>query len=124
LTELKTKRTDRGLVITLGDVLFEFNQSDLVPGAARNLDPLVTALQENPEQNIEIEGHTDNIGSESYNIDLSKRRAESVKDYLLKHDIAAERVSTEGLGFAYPVASNNTEAGRQQNRRVEIILPQ
>lgn len=124
LTELKTKQTERGLVITLGDVLFEFNKSDLVPGAARNLDPLVKALKENTEQSVIIEGHTDNIGNESYNLDLSKRRADSVKAYLMNHGVDGERVSTEGLGFDYPVATNNSEAGRQQNRRVEIILPQ
>lgn len=123
LTELKTRQTDRGLVITLGDVLFEFNKSELIPGAARNLEPLVVALKDNPEQTIEIEGHTDSIGSEQYNIDLSKKRADAVKSFLVRYEIDANRISTKGLGYEFPVASNKTEAGRQQNRRVEIILP-
>ncbi len=124
LTELKAKQTDRGLVITLGDVLFEFNQSDLKAGAARNLDPLVKALDKDPEQSVIIEGHTDNIGSESYNLSLSEKRAESVKSYLVNQGIDADRISTEGLGYEFPVASNDSNEGRQQNRRVEIILPQ
>jgi len=124
LTELKAKQTDRGLVITLGDVLFEFNQSDLKSGATRNLTPLVSALNKDPEQTVIIEGHTDNIGSETYNLDLSQRRAESVKQYLIDQGIDNSRVSTKGLGFEFPVATNNTNEGRQQNRRVEIILPQ
>ncbi len=124
LTELKAKQTDRGLVITLGDVLFEFNQADLINGAARNLDPLVKALTKDPTQSVIVEGHTDNIGSKEYNLSLSERRADAVKAYLLSQGIAETRVSTEGLGFEFPVASNETNAGRQQNRRVEIILPQ
>ena len=124
LTELKAKQTDRGLVITLGDVLFEFNKSDLIAGAARNLDPLVRALNDDPEQAVIIEGHTDNIGSESYNVSLSEKRAKSVKQYLTAAGIDGTRISTKGLGFEFPVASNDTNEGRQQNRRVEIILPQ
>ncbi len=124
LTELKAKQTDRGLVITLGDVLFEFNQADLINGAARNLDPLVKALNKDPEQSVIVEGHTDNIGSKEYNLSLSERRADAVKAYLVSQGITETRVSTEGLGFEFPVASNETNAGRQQNRRVEIILPQ
>ena len=124
LTELKAKQTDRGLVITLGDVLFEFNQSDLKAGATRNLEPLLKALQNDLEQSVIIEGHTDNIGSESYNVSLSEQRAKSVKAYLTTAGIDDSRITTKGLGFAYPVASNDTSEGRQQNRRVEIILPQ
>ncbi len=123
LSELKAKQTDRGLVITLGDVLFAFNKSDLKPGSARNLEPLVKALKDNPNQQVIVEGHTDNIGSKEYNLKLSEERAESVKEYLTDNSIEADRIETEGLGFAFPVASNDTAEGRQRNRRVEIILP-
>ncbi len=124
LTDLKAKQTDRGLVITLGDVLFEFNQADLIAGATRNLAPLVKALESDPEQTVIVEGHTDNIGSKGYNLSLSEKRAESVKAYLTSQGIDGSRISTEGLGFEFPVATNNSNEGRQQNRRVEIILPQ
>jgi len=124
LTELKAKQTDRGLVITLGDVLFEFNQADLINGAARNLDPLVKALNTDINQTVIVEGHTDNIGSKDYNLSLSEKRADSVKAYLVSQGIDGERVSTQGMGFEFPVANNQTKEGRQQNRRVEIILPQ
>ncbi|TDR22520.1 OmpA family protein [Marinicella litoralis] len=124
LTELKAKQTDRGLVITLGDVLFEFNQADLVNGAARNLDPLVKALNKDMDQKVIVEGHTDNIGSQAYNLSLSEKRANSVKAYLVSQGIDGNRISTQGLGFEFPVANNQTNEGRQQNRRVEIILPQ
>ncbi len=124
LSELKAKQTDRGLVITLGDVLFEFNQAELKDGAARNLNPLVKALNADLEQAVIVEGHTDNIGSQAYNLSLSEQRAESVKAYLVSQGIDGSRVETAGLGFEFPVASNQTNEGRQQNRRVEIILPQ
>lgn len=124
LTELKAKQTDRGLVITLGDVLFEFNKAELKNGAARNLAPLVKALKADVEQAVIVEGHTDNIGSKSYNLSLSEKRADSVKAYLVSQGINGARISTEGLGFDFPVATNSSNEGRQQNRRVEIILPQ
>ncbi|KAA3638763.1 MAG: hypothetical protein DWP95_11905 [Proteobacteria bacterium] len=123
LSELQAKQTERGLVITLGDVLFEFNKSDLKSGATRNLQPLVKALSDNPNQQVIVEGHTDNIGSKEYNLKLSEQRAQSVKDYLTSEGIAAERIATDGLGFDFPVASNDDASGRQRNRRVEIILP-
>lgn len=124
LSELQARQTDRGLVITLGDVLFEFNKSDLKAGAARNLQPLVKALQNNPEQQVIVEGHTDNVGSEAYNLKLSEQRAQSVKDHLTGEGIDGDRIDIEGLGFEFPVAGNDTAAGRQQNRRVEIVLPE
>jgi len=124
LTELKAKQTDRGLVITLGDVLFEFNQANLKNGATRNLDPLVKALQSDIEQSAIVEGHTDNIGSKEYNLNLSEQRAEAVKAYLVSQGVDANRIATQGMGFEFPVASNQSNEGRQQNRRVEIILPQ
>ncbi|MGE0681968.1 MAG: OmpA family protein [Candidatus Binatia bacterium] len=122
LAALKAKQTERGLVLTLGDVLFEYNKADLKPGAMQNLFQLVTFLRENPERNLLIEGHTDSIGSDSYNLDLSQRRAEAVQSFLLQNGIRSERMIARGYGKMYPVASNDTEAGRQQNRRVEIVV--
>jgi outer membrane protein OmpA-like peptidoglycan-associated protein len=123
LAAFKARETARGLVLTLGDVLFEFNQADLKAGSMQKLYPLVTFLQENPTRNVVIEGHTDNIGSDAYNQDLSERRAEAVRNFLIQNGIRAERTTAQGWGKSYPVTSNDTEAGRQQNRRVEIIIP-
>jgi outer membrane protein OmpA-like peptidoglycan-associated protein len=118
----KVKQTDRGLVLTLGDVLFEFNKADLKAGALRNLYPLVTFLKDNAARSVAIEGYTDSVGGESYNLDLSRRRAEAVRRFLVENGIAQVRVTASGLGEAYPVASNNSETGRQMNRRVEIVI--
>ena len=122
LATLKAQQTDRGLVVTLSDVLFEFNRADLKPGAMRTLYPLVTFLKENPTRTVSIEGHTDSIGSQSYNLELSERRANAVRDFLMAQGVEARRINTVGYGKAYPVASNDTEAGRQQNRRVEVVM--
>ena len=120
--QAKVKQTDRGLVLTLGDVLFEFNKSDLKAGALRNLYPLVSFLKQNSSREVAIEGHTDGIGSESYNLQLSQRRADAVRSFLVENGITQDRVTARGLGEGYPVASNNTEPGRQMNRRVEIVI--
>jgi OmpA-OmpF porin, OOP family len=122
LAALQAKQTDRGLVLTLGDVLFETGKATLRPGALRNLYPLVTFLQKYPERRVLIEGHTDSVGSEAYNLDLSQRRADAVRDFLLQNGVNATQISTRGYGKASPVASNDTAEGRQQNRRVELII--
>jgi len=122
LADLQSKQTDRGLVLTLGDVLFEFNKADLRAGALRNLYPLVSFLKENASRAVTIEGYTDNVGAESYNLDLSQRRAEAVRRFLLENGLTQDRITARGLGEAYPVASNSTESGRQMNRRVEIVI--
>lgn len=122
LAELQAKQTERGLVLTLGDVLFATGKADLMPGAMRSLDKLVAFLQENPERNILIEGHTDSRGTESANLALSQRRAESVRSALAGRGIDGGRIATTGYGEAYPIASNDTVAGQQQNRRVEITI--
>lgn len=122
LSELETKQSERGLVITLGDVLFEVDRAELKPGAARSLDQLAMALRDDPASTVSIEGHTDSTGGREHNLDLSTRRAESVQRYLAGHGIAADRLRVRGLGPDYPVASNSTDAGRQQNRRVEVIV--
>jgi outer membrane protein OmpA-like peptidoglycan-associated protein len=122
LTELQTQETERGLVVTLGDVLFEVDRAELKPGAARNLDKLVAALRDNADTSIAIEGHTDSTGNRDYNVDLSERRAEAVAGYLTSHGISSSRITSRGLGPDFPVASNSNEAGRQQNRRVEVVV--
>jgi OmpA-OmpF porin, OOP family len=122
LAALQAQQTDRGVVLTLGDVLFETGKADLRPGALRNLYPLVTFLQKYPERRVVIEGHTDNVGSDAYNLDLSQRRADAVRDFLLQNGVQAAQLSTRGYGKASPIASNATAEGRQRNRRVELII--
>lgn len=122
LEELNAKQTNRGLVLTLGDVLFETGKSNLLPGSQRAIEKLVEFLQDNPERKVLIEGHTDNVGSATYNLDLSLRRAQAVKDALIEKGIDESRLQAHGYGETYPVAPNNDAGGRQRNRRVEIII--
>lgn len=122
LAELQAKDTDRGMVLTLGDVLFDTAKSSLKAGALRSIDKLAEFLKRNPERKILIEGHTDSVGSDEYNQQLSQARAAAVRQALLENQIAADRLDMRGLGEAYPVANNATAAGRQQNRRVEVIF--
>lgn len=122
LEELQAKKTERGAVITLGDVLFDFDRATLRSGAQQNLYRLVTFLNDNPEREVLIEGHTDSVGSESYNLDLSQRRAQSVRDFLASNGVAASRMAVRGFGESRPLASNESDAGRQQNRRVEVVI--
>jgi outer membrane protein OmpA-like peptidoglycan-associated protein len=122
IAELNARETDRGLVVTLGDLLFETGKSDLKGGAAGNLNKLSTFLNEYPDRSVLIEGHTDDVGSEESNFNLSQRRANSVKSYLVRQGIESARLSTSGLGEGSPVAGNDTSTGRQQNRRVEVII--
>jgi outer membrane protein OmpA-like peptidoglycan-associated protein len=119
---LKAKPTDRGLVLTLGDVLFETGSSTLSPGAGRNLDRLVQFLTEHPDRLVQIDGFTDSIGTDSFNQDLSQRRADAVRFALLSRGISSARVATQGYGKSYPVASNSESSGRQLNRRVEVVI--
>jgi outer membrane protein OmpA-like peptidoglycan-associated protein len=119
---LQAKETDRGIVLTLGDVLFTSGRADLKAGAASNLDRLVTFLNQNSDRNVQIEGHTDNVGGDDYNQGLSQRRAESVKSYLTLQGIGSGRIAASGKGEHQPVADNESEGGRQQNRRVEVIV--
>ncbi|MDH3318560.1 MAG: OmpA family protein [Betaproteobacteria bacterium] len=123
LEEMKAKKTERGMVLTLGDVLFDTGRSDLKPGAMRTLEQLAAFLRENPERSALIEGHTDSTGAAAYNQALSEQRALAVKNALAERGIAGERISAVGFGPSKPVVGNDTAAGRQQNRRVEIILP-
>jgi outer membrane protein OmpA-like peptidoglycan-associated protein len=124
LSELdaKLEQTNRGLVLTLGDVLFDFNEASLDPGAARQLSPLATFLKEHPERRVIIEGHTDSVGGDRYNQELSEHRAQAVRDVLVRNGVSPDRITTRGLGETLPIVSNDTVAGRQQNRRVEVII--
>lgn len=122
LQELQAKQTARGMVMTLSDVLFDTGQATLKPGADRALDRLAQYLKDSPETHVIIEGHTDSVGSDDYNLALSQRRAQAVADALTTRGVSTGRIQTKGLGKAYPVASNDTQAGRQQNRRVEIVF--
>jgi outer membrane protein OmpA-like peptidoglycan-associated protein len=119
---LKAKPTDRGLVLTLGDVLFDTGKAELNSGAARKLDQLAQFLTEHPDRRVQIEGFTDSVGTDTYNLDLSQRRADAVRSALRGRGIDAARITTEGYGKAFAVASNADSGGRQLNRRVEVTI--
>ena len=122
LDALKAKPTDRGLVLTLGDVLFDTGKAELNSGAAHKLDQLAQFLTEHPDRRVQIEGFTDSVGTDSYNLDLSQRRADAVSSALRGRGIDAARITTEGYGKAFAVASNADSGGRQLNRRVEVTI--
>ncbi len=122
IEELEARNTDRGLVLTLGDVLFDVNQAQLKSGGLRVVERLSQFLQEYPTRNILIEGHTDSTGAEGYNQQLSERRAATVRAALIARNISPLRVDIIGFGERYPVATNDTPAGRQENRRVEVVI--
>jgi outer membrane protein OmpA-like peptidoglycan-associated protein len=122
LKEMEAKKTDRGMVITLGDVLFDTNQAQLKSGGMRNVQKLADFFKQYPQRKVMIEGFTDSTGSGSRNQELSDQRANSVRTALLGMGIGTDRITSRGYGESYPVAGNDTAAGRQQNRRVEIIV--
>jgi outer membrane protein OmpA-like peptidoglycan-associated protein len=122
LADLQAKKTDRGLVITLGDVLFATGQAELRPGGRHSLDKLSNFMRQYPQRTVQIEGFTDNVGSEEYNQRLSEHRADAVRDVLTNAGVASDRIQTRGLGKSSPVADNDSATGRQQNRRVEVII--
>jgi outer membrane protein OmpA-like peptidoglycan-associated protein len=122
LADLKAKQTERGPVVTLSDVLFDTGAATLKPGADLSLDRLASYLKAHPQTKVLIEGHTDSQGSEEYNEALSQRRADAVEKALVLRGVSPDVISTVGRGKAYPVATNETAAGRQQNRRVEIVF--
>ncbi len=120
--QLKAKPTPRGLVLTLGDVLFDTGRAELNPGAGRKMDQLAQFLTDHPERKVQIDGFTDSVGTESYNQSLSQQRADSVKSALLARGIDASRITTQGYGKGFPVANNSDSGGRQLNRRVEVVI--
>jgi outer membrane protein OmpA-like peptidoglycan-associated protein len=122
LDALKATPTPRGMVMTLGDVLFDTGRAELKSGATRKIDQLAQFLMEHPDRRVQIEGFTDSVGTDSYNEDLSQRRADAVKAALINRGIEPSRIGTEGYGKAYPVANNNDSGGRQLNRRVEVVI--
>jgi len=119
---LETRDTARGLIVNMSDVLFDFNQATLKPGAREKLAKVAGIVLAYPGLSLQLEGHTDSIGSDEYNLKLSEKRADSVRAYLIAQGVRPESVSAEGLGKADPVADNGTAAGRQQNRRVEMVV--
>jgi outer membrane protein OmpA-like peptidoglycan-associated protein len=122
LAELQAKQTERGMVLTLSDVLFDTNAATLKPGATAALERVAQFMEKNPQTRLVVEGHTDSRGSEAYNEELSRRRALAVADELATRGVTRDRIEVIGRGKVYPVASNDTAAGRQQNRRVEIVF--
>jgi len=119
---LETQETARGLIVNISDVLFDFNKYTLKPGARETMAKVAGILLAYPGLKIQLEGHTDSIGSDEYNQKLSEQRANSVRDYLTQQGVPAANVTAIGLGKANPVASNDTDAGRQRNRRVEMVV--
>ena len=119
---LETRETARGLIVNISDVLFDFNKYTLKPGAREKLAKVSGILLEYPGLKIQLEGHTDSIGTDDYNMTLSQQRAGAVQDYLVQQGVSAANLSAVGLGKANPVATNDTDAGRQQNRRVEMVV--
>ncbi len=122
LSELQAKPTERGMLVTLGDVLFEYNRAEVKPGAQASLRKLADFLQQYPNRQVLIEGYTDDTGSAAYNEALSLRRAEAVDSALVGMGVASQRVATVGYGKDFPIASNSTDTNRALNRRVEVYI--
>ncbi len=122
LKELQAQETERGLLVTLGDVLFEFGKANLLPTSGSRLDKLADFLRQYPDRKLLIEGHTDSVGSSAANQTLSERRAQSVQQALTMRGVDPSRITTRGYGKDYPVANNGTPEGRALNRRVEVVI--
>jgi outer membrane protein OmpA-like peptidoglycan-associated protein len=122
LASLQAQQSARGTVITLKDMVFATGQAELQPGAERTLDTLASALKDAPQRAVAIEGFTDSTGDAAFNQALSERRADAVRDALQQRGIDSSRIVARGYGEQFPVATNATAAGRQLNRRVEIIV--
>ncbi len=122
LDKLAAAQSERGTVITLKDIVFKTDSAAILEGAERDLIRVAEFLRQYPDRKVRIEGSTDSRGSEQYNQQLSLRRAESVQAILVANGVQADRIETIGLGEAFPVASNETSAGQQKNRRVDIIV--
>lgn len=124
LADLQAKQTDRGIVITLSDVLFNVDRAELSAEGMRTAQKLADVLMQDPKGAVLIEGFTDSTGTASHNLELSQRRAESVRNALIGMGVKSDKIATRGYGEAFPVASNADAGSRQLNRRVEIVLSQ
>ena len=122
LRDLNAKKTDRGMVVTIGDVLFDSGRAELKSGSARDMGKLADFFKANPQRTALVEGFTDSVGSDATNLDLSNRRAAAVQAALANLGVERQRISARGYGEAHPVAGNDNSSGRQMNRRVEIVL--
>lgn len=122
LVELHAQKTERGMVVTIGDVLFGTDRAELTPNGMATVRKLAEVMMQNPDRTVLVEGFTDSTGSHSHNQELSERRAQSVAQALTSLGVPRERVAMRGYGEAYPVASNDNASNRQLNRRVEIVL--
>jgi outer membrane protein OmpA-like peptidoglycan-associated protein len=122
LVELHAQKTERGMVVTIGDVLFGTDRAELTPAGMANVQKLADAMKQNPDRTVMVEGFTDSTGTSAHNKDLSERRAASVAQALTSLGVPRERVAMRGYGEAFPVASNDSASNRQLNRRVEIVL--
>jgi outer membrane protein OmpA-like peptidoglycan-associated protein len=119
---LETRETARGLIVSMSDVLFDTGQDTLKPGAREKLAKVSGIILAHPGLKIDVEGHTDSVGTEDFNMTLSENRAKSVRDYLVSQGITSAVITARGFGKSQPVADNGTAAGRQQNRRVELVV--
>jgi outer membrane protein OmpA-like peptidoglycan-associated protein len=122
LADLNAKRTERGIVVTLGDLLFDSGRAQLQASSTRSMGQLADFMKRNPQRSAAVEGFTDSVGSTSSNQDLSDRRAQAVVAALVDLGVGADRLSARGNGEGQPVAGNDTAAGRQMNRRVEVVF--
>jgi len=122
LVELHAQKTERGMVVTIGDVLFATDRAELNANGMATVRKLAEIMTQNPDRTVMVEGFTDSTGSAAHNKDLSERRAASVAQALVGLGVPRERIGMRGYGEAFPVASNDTAANRQLNRRVEIVL--
>lgn len=122
LENLQLRQTESGVVVTLGDVLFASGQTSLVEGGLSSLEEVVDLLQTEPNKKIRVEGHTDSSGEAEANVALSQQRADAVREALIGLGVAADRITSTGMGEDFPIASNEDEAGRARNRRVDVIL--
>lgn len=122
LEYMEYRQTDRGVVVTLGDVLFAVGETELLPSAEQNLDDVIELLESEPDKSIRIEGHTDSTGPAALNLRLSEERARAVRDALVELGIDASRLNAVGMGEDFPIATNTTEEGRARNRRVDVIV--
>jgi outer membrane protein OmpA-like peptidoglycan-associated protein len=122
MEELQASQTSRGIVLTLGDVLFDTGRAELKPGAARPIEQIASFLNQHPERSVQVEGFTDSQGGNEYNLELSQKRADAVAMAIIQRGVAAERVRAMGYGEEFPKASNTSAGSRQLNRRVEIVV--